>query len=68
MDPYELFCYAFTRTLAGHPLETETPSTTSVNWNETAWAAVALGAYCAKNNLLLTRSQFNSIHPKLTQP
>lgn len=65
MDLYQIYLYAFARTLAGQTINTQQPDLVST-WSTDKWAAVALGTYCAKNNLLLTQSQFNTVLPKMS--
>ena len=70
MNLYELYLFAFVRTMSGGDLGIVgqqiqgSGSSTSTNHQFTA---LALGAYCAKNNLLLTKQQFDAIHPKFLQ-
>lgn len=66
MNNYQLYLYAFAKTLAGEAISTRQPDIVN-SWDTDMWAAVALGTYCAKNNLLLTQSQFNTVLPKMSQ-
>lgn len=71
MNLYETYLFGFSRTVSGSDVLGITPPDMRGSTGDSAvdpyFTALALGCYCAKNNVLLTRQQFNSIHPKLTQ-
>jgi hypothetical protein len=67
MNNYELYLFAFIRTQCGDDLGIQRIQIAGNTHQESKFTALALGAYCAKNNLLLTRQQFDVIHPKFLQ-